>query len=113
MIRCGIDIERIARFENRDDAFFSEIFTPSEIKYCRGQSFPAQHFCGIFCAKEALSKAISGIVGALSYTDLEISHDDAGRPFFITPQCLAKFDIDVSISHTTDTAVASVVLANL
>lgn len=110
MIRCGADIENVRRFERRDNSFFSEIFTPSEIEYCRGKSFPAQHFCGIYCAKEALSKALSGIAGGLTYLDLEISHDNYGRPIFIKPDCLANFKFDVSISHTVDTAIAYVIL---
>lgn len=110
MIRCGVDIEQIHRFENRDSSFFEGIFTPNEIGYCRGKSLPAQHFCGIYCAKEALSKALSGIARGLCYLDLEISHDDAGRPFFIRPDCLAMFETDVSISHSGDMATAVVVL---
>ena len=113
IVRTGVDIERVARFENRDASFYEMIFCADEIAYCNAQSFPAQHFCGMFCAKEALSKALSGLVSELSYADLKISHDEHGRPFFILPQCLAGFDVAVSISHTVDTAVASVVLVAL
>ena len=113
ILRTGVDIERVARFENRDACFYETIFSPGEIAYCNAQAFPAQHFCGIFCAKEALSKAVSGLVPELSYADFRISHDESGRPFFLVPECLNGFDIDVSISHTLDTAVASVVVVAL
>ena len=110
MIRNGVDIESVARFKNRDKDFFDAIFTQQEQDYCRSKSFPEQHFCGIYCAKEALSKALSGIVDDVNYVDLIVEHDNDGRPLFVLPEKIKHFNTELSISHTTEFAVASVIL---
>ena len=108
MITSGIDIERVERFKNRDESFFAEIFTQAEIDYCRSQPFPHQHFCGIYCAKEALAKALNGRVASVAYRELEVSHNAVGCPYFVQTAVLKDMEITLSISHTIDTAVASV-----
>jgi len=108
MIKNGVDIENVARFLNRDDDFFKTIFTDSEIEYCRSKSFPEQHFCGIYCAKEALSKALSGVVTGMEYHDFCIEHDCMGAPYFAPNAKFKNAEISVSISHTRETAVAVV-----
>ena len=111
MISNGIDIEHVDRFLDREDDFYTEIFTQAEIAYCRSKSWPQQHFCGIYCAKEALSKALSGVAKNLTYRDLEVAHDANGRPYFVQTDVLSTMNISLSISHTKDTAVASVFIA--
>ena len=108
MIKNGVDIEYVSRFANRDVDFFHTIFTDSEIKYCRAHPHPEQHFCGIYCAKEALSKAVSGIVADMEYHDFCVKHDALGAPFFAPNAKLQNIDISLSISHTSDYAVAVV-----
>lgn len=110
MIKNGVDIESVSRFVGRDGDFFQTIFTESEIKYCRAQSHPEQHFCGIYCAKEALSKALSGIVSDMEYHDFCIEHDERGAPYFAPREQFKDIKISVSISHTRDVAVAFVTI---
>ena len=110
MIKNGVDIEKVSRFLNRDEDFFKTIFTDSEIKYCRAQPHPEQHFCGIYCAKEALSKALSDIVLDISYHDICVNHNAKGAPYFAPYDKFLNVDISLSISHTNDIAVASVIL---
>jgi len=110
MIKNGVDIEYVSRFANRDDDFFHTIFTDSEIEYCRAKPHPEQHFCGIYCAKEALSKALSGIVSNMEYHDFCIEHDENGAPYFAPHAQFENIDISLSISHTRDFAVAFVTI---
>ena len=110
MIKNGVDIERVSRFVGRDDGFFHTVFTDSEIEYCRAQSHPEQHFCGIYCAKEALSKALSGIVADMEYHDFCVEHDEFGAPYFAPREQFANMNISVSISHTNDVAIAFVTI---
>lgn len=110
MIKNGVDIEYVSRFANRDDDFFNAIFSDSEIQFCRSKPFPEQHFCGIYCAKEALSKALSGIVSSVEYKNLCIEHDVLGAPYFAPNEKFKNINISVSISHTRDIAVAYVTL---
>ena len=108
MIKNGVDIENVSRFINRDEQFFQTIFTDSEIKYCRAMSHPEQHFCGIYCAKEALSKALSGVVSDMEYHDFCVEHDEHGAPYFAPRPQFKNADIALSISHTGDIAIAFV-----
>ena len=110
MIKNGVDIETVARFINRDESFYRAIFTDYEVEYCRNKSAPEQHFCGIYCAKEALSKALSGIVSGMEYHDFCVKHDDFGAPYFAKCPQFKNMKISVSISHTHDTAVAFVTI---
>ncbi len=110
MIRNGADVEHVERFANRDAKMIREIFTPSEIAYCESCAHPEQHFCGIYCAKEALSKAISGIVPEMHYRDFCVAHDQNGRPYFAYPKIITDMDISLSISHTPTIAIAFVVI---
>ena len=110
MIKNGVDIENVSRFVNRDDDFFKTIFTDSEIKYCRSKSKPEQHFCGIYCAKEALSKALSGIVSNMEYHDFCVEHDEQGTPYFAPRPQFENMNISVSISHTCEVAIAFVTI---
>ena len=108
MIKNGVDIENVSRFQNRDEDFFHTIFTDSEIEYCRSKSHPEQHFCGIYCAKEALSKALSGIVIGMEYRDFCVKHDALGEPYFAPNANFKNAEISVSISHTREIAIAFV-----
>lgn len=110
MIKNGVDIEHVSRFVGRDEDFFKTIFTDLEIKYCRSKSFPEQHFCGIYCAKEALSKALSDITENIEYIDFCIEHDERGAPYFTPREQFKNMEISVSISHTTEFAVAFVTI---
>jgi phosphopantetheine--protein transferase-like protein len=66
---------------------------------------------GIFAAKEALLKALSGQV-ELEPLDFEIVHDAIGSPKFLFHKStfLQNVDICISISHTSELAVAVVVV---
>lgn len=110
MIKNGIDIESVSRFKSLDESFFNAVFTKQEQIYCRKQAFPSQHFCGLYCAKEALSKAVGGIVKNLPYIKIVVRHDKSGQPFFEKIPELANLEIALSISHTADFAVAVVTI---
>ncbi len=59
---CGLDAERIERFEalltQPDPMPF--VFSPKELSHCARQSDPAAAMCICFCAKEAVYKALGG-----------------------------------------------------
>ncbi len=102
MYKIGVDIVRISRMEQsiKMDSFLKKVYTEQERSYCKN----AQNFAGIFAAKEAYFKALgTGI--KFPVTDIEVLHDDLGRPYFkgIT-------NCDVSISHDGDYAISTVIL---
>ena len=117
-IKCGIDIIEIDRIkksiENLGDAFLLKVFTQNEINYCEKKSKNKyEHYAARFCAKEAVFKALSEEVDnkyLISWKDIETTNDKNGRP-----QVKINFlendkieNIDVSLSHCKNYAVANV-----
>lgn len=118
-ITCGTDIIEIDRIkesiERSGDTFLNEIFTQNEIDYCKSKrNNMYQHFAARFAAKEAIFKAISYLLEdkfELTWKNAEISNNDMGKPIvkFINTS-LKDIDIDLSISHCKDYAIAMVVV---
>ena len=103
-MKIGCDIEKISRFENKDEKFLERIFSEKEIAYCNSKKFPFQHYTARFCAKEALVKALSD--KTLIFKDVEILNDENGKPHLK----YKDFKIEVSLSHTKDYAQAVVLV---
>jgi phosphopantetheine--protein transferase-like protein len=109
VVRTGIDLVRLADFarsmEKGGEAFVSRLFHPSETA---GASL--ERLAGVFAAKEAAFKAMSLPKG--DWHVLEVRHDDDGRPYIVlSPSVDAARPLtwDLSVSHSGDYALASVV----
>lgn len=119
-IKCGTDIIEIDRIkesiESLGNKFLNKVFTQNEIKYCESKKAQKyQHYAARFAAKEAVFKAISESLTdkySLSWCDYEILNDETGKPNVkITGMDLSNIEnIDLSISHCKQYAVATVVL---
>jgi phosphopantetheine--protein transferase-like protein len=103
VLGIGIDIEDPRALPEANDyrthEFYSDNFSPAEISYCILQPSTHVSLTGLWAAKEAIVK--SGAVRVSSsqgLRNIEILHDDAGRPLF--PSCL------ISIAHTNQVSVA-------
>lgn len=116
-IACGtdiIEIERIkASIERIGQKFLGTIYTEKEIAYCesrRNQKY--QHYAARFSAKEAIFKAISSkLDNRYSWTDFEIINDERGKPkVYLKTNIKEIEDIDISMSHCKEYAVATVVV---
>lgn len=117
-IKCGTDIIEIDRIkesiESLGDKFLNRVYTQKEIAYCESKkSQKYQHYAARFAAKEAIFKAISeGLADKfeLGWNDYEVSNDETGKPIVkITGLDLKNIEIDLSISHCKQYAVATVV----
>ena len=111
----GIDIEEIKRFKNLDTHLIERVYTKQEINYCKSRVKSHIHFAGIWCAKEAVVKALSDL--SLAVSEIEILHYENGAPYVnITPKMkdyLTKQkaqNIHISISHTDTIATAIAML---
>ena len=117
----GTDIIEVARIEKamgRDIGFRDKIFTPGEIAYCEPKRNKYQHYAARFSAKEAFLKAIgTGWRFGIRFADIDIYHDELGKPFInatgkakelITALSISK--IYVSLSHLKELATAIVIL---
>ena len=120
-VLTGIDIIEIERIkqsiDNLEKRFINEIFTPKEIEYCESKRKARyQHYAARFAAKEAIFKAISKLLNSkyeLTWKNAEVLNDENGKPYinFLNTDIEEKIeDIDISISHCKEYAIASVVL---
>ena len=119
-VKCGVDIIEISRvresIENIGQSFLNRIYTKREIDYCesRGKS-KYEHYAARFAVKEAVFKAISEMIDdkyTITWKDIETVNDDQGRPkveiLLINNRKIEN--IDVSISHCKEYAIANVVV---
>lgn len=121
-VTTGIDIIEVDRIkksiEELGQHFLDRIYTDEEIKYCsKSEIVKYQHFAGRFAAKEAVIKALSDNIKSkedIIWKEIEILNDEEGKPKIninnLKSYNLEKIEnIDISISHIKDYAVASVV----
>lgn len=101
----GTDIESVNRFKrllSERPTILKTFFSDAEFNYALGKANPAQTLTGIWCAKEALVKAMSDHV-LLDIRAIHIAYSDSGAPKVMS---INGFNIKISISHTKDYATA-------
>ena len=118
-IKCGTDIIEIDRIkesiESLGNRFLQKVFTEREIQYCESKKAQKyQHYAARFAAKEAVFKAISESLKdkyELTWLDYEVLNDEAGKPSIkiLGREIKELENIDLSISHCKQYAVATVV----
>lgn len=116
-IACGTDIIEIDRvrksIEKYEDKFKENLFTEREVEYCESRNIQKyQHYAARFAAKEAIFKAISKTLSnEYSFRDFEVINDENGKPEVILKTPIDEIvNIDISISHCKEYAVAMVVV---
>ncbi len=119
-IKTGIDIIEIDRvkesIESTEGKFCERVYTEKEIEYCESKKAQKyKHYAARFAAKEAAFKAISSTLKnkyEISWKEIEILNDETGKPYVKLPEENTKEieDIDISISHCKQYAVANVVI---
>lgn len=106
----GIDLIGITKVEKilqrHGEKFLEKVFTDDEIKYIEEKQFIPQTVAGIYAAKEAMLKELGTGIGEYSLKDVEVFHDEKGRPYGKAGEKL----FDISISHEGDYGVAVAVL---
>jgi len=125
IVSIGIDIIEVYRIRQtiaRTPRFAERVFTEGERAYCESKGEAAfQSYAARFAAKEAFLKALkTGWRGKITWQDIEIVRDDLGVPSFsVTGEARALLDklgasrIHLSISHTTEHAIAQVILESV
>jgi len=122
IVGSGIDLAEIGRIRRSIDRyggrFLNRIYTAGEQAYCLRKRNSAESFAARFAAKEAGAKALgTGISRGVSWLEIEVSRQPGGRPTLQfhgrAAQIAARLGavhIALSITHTNDLAMASVVL---
>lgn len=116
-LSVGTDIVEIYRvsgvIERWRDKFLQRVYTPAELRYCRGR---VPELAARFAGKEAISKALGTGIRGLAWRDMEILPDALGKPTVTlhdrARQRAAEIGLsvfEISLSHARDYAVAVVV----
>ena len=116
IIGLGTDIIMVERIREilirHPEHFPARHFTEAEQAYCNKYASSAQNYAGRFAAKEAVAKALgTGFGEHLSFLDIEIQNDAAGKPYVILSEGAKAHFGDVqlllSISHCKEYATAT------
>jgi holo-[acyl-carrier protein] synthase len=122
ILSIGIDIVEVYRMREtmeRTPRFTKRVFTPIEQTYCNAKGVAAaQSYAARFAAKEAFLKALkTGWRGKITWQDIETVSDEEGVPTLnISGEAKRMLDalgadqIHLSLSHTSDHAIAQVIL---
>lgn len=116
-MNIGTDIVDIKRFEKlkTDRLFMEKIFLSSELEYIKSRNNNTATIAGIYAAKEALLKAFKMGINNYPLKDIEIMHDSNNAPYIVLHNDIKQSnekEIDVSISHDGDYAIAIVIVSN-
>lgn len=124
MIRgLGIDLVSVRRMEEalerHGERLLKRAFTPGEVQYCMGKSFPIPHLAGRWAVKEAFFKAMGiGWGQGLRWREVELKEGLELPPQVILwgetkrkAEEMGISEIWASLSHEREFAVAAVVLA--
>ncbi len=114
----GVDIENINRFKNKNinnsSAFLKKIFTKKELEYCFSKLDPAQHLAARYSGKEAVIKALSSLGEPFkAYKEIEILNNAKGSPIVKLYNNINKFQIEISLSHCIDKAIAFAIIIKI
>ena len=120
MLSTGVDIIEISRvrqvLDRYGQRFLDRVFTPAEIEYCRGR---APNLAARFAAKEATMKALGTGFRGVGWRDIEVVRKQSGAPSIelhgraeLRARRLGLQEMALSLSHSREYAVASVVAQN-
>jgi holo-[acyl-carrier protein] synthase len=110
----GTDIQDITKFNKImcDTKFQNKIFTKPEIKYCLSKNkIAGQHFAVRFAAKESVRKSCSSAnIPIPDFKEIEILNNSEGCPMINIIHPKTKYNFLLSMSHSSDYAIAFVIL---
>lgn len=122
IVGSGIDLVEIGRIQQSLDRFgerfLNRIYTPAEQEYCLRKKASAESFAARFAAKEAAAKALgTGISRGVNWLEIEVVRELGGKPGMCFHGRAAEYAsrlgvsrAAVSLTHTRELAMASVVL---
>jgi len=114
-----IEVSRIDKHLENNDALRDKLFTEAEQKYClKGKITRGQCYAARFAAKEAFFKALgTGYRYGMAFHEIEVFNDELGKPYIQPTGKVKQFveeqkikSIHLSISHVKELANAFVVL---
>jgi holo-[acyl-carrier protein] synthase len=124
ILGTGLDIAEVPRIRETigrfGDRFLRRVFTEGEIRYCERKARRFESYAARFAAKEAGMKALgTGWSRGVRWRDIEVVRPKGQRPTIqfhgeaaaVAARLGAK-NIALSITHTSEEALAHVILEN-
>jgi len=113
----GVDIIEIGRVEQAlarfGARFLARVYTRLEVAFCRGR---VSELAARFAAKEAVMKALGTGARGVAWREIEVLPNHRGKPLVYLhgraqkrAERIGLADLDVSMSHSREYAVAFVV----
>jgi len=124
IVGTGVDIAEVSRIrqsvERFGDRFLRRVFTDGEIRYCEKKITCFESYAARFAAKEAGMKALgTGWSHGVRWRDIEVIRPKGQRPTIqfhgeaaAIAAKLGTRNISLSLTHTTEQALAHVILEN-
>ncbi len=117
LVTTGVDMVEISRIKNSmtKKGFIDRVLGPTEKIGLGRRGMPVQSVAAAFCAKEAFGKALGCGISGFGMREVEVLHDDNGKPYFkLSGRAkqladIRKLSFDISLTHTKIYAVAVVV----
>jgi holo-[acyl-carrier protein] synthase len=122
ILGTGVDIAEVPRIrqsiERFGDRFLHRVFTGGEISYCNSKASRFESYAARFAAKEAGMKALgTGWNHGVRWRDIEVVRPKGQRPTITFHGTAAEIaarlgtkNINLSLTHTADQALAHVIL---
>ena len=122
IVGTGIDIAEVPRIrqaiERFGERFLRRIYTPGEIGYCDSKANRVERYAARYAAKEAAMKALgTGWNHGVRWRDCEVVRSPGSRPTIMFHGKAAEIasrlgakHAALSISHTSEQAIAQVIL---
>lgn len=122
IVGSGIDVVEIGRIQQAIDRygrrFLDRVYVDAEQAYCQRKRNAAESFAARFAAKEAAAKALgTGMSFGVTWREIEVVREPTGRPTVRfhgraarMAERLGVTRSNLSLTHTAEIAVASVVL---
>ena len=113
MNAIGLDLLEIGRLERaleRRPGLAARLFSPAELDLAAARARPGQHLAARFCAKEAVTKALT--LDVLRPREIEVLREPGGAPRVVLTGAAARratqlgVDVQVSLTHTREMAGA-------
>lgn len=108
-----VEVERIRAALDRRDGLRDRLFTAGEWDYSVRHRDPMPHLAARFAAKEAVMKALGQGMDSMSFTEIDVAHDESGRPTVtlsgraaLVAEGLGVSRWQISLTHTASMAQA-------
>jgi holo-[acyl-carrier protein] synthase len=121
IVGMGIDVAEVPRIqqviESQKERFLRRVYTLDEVAYCEQFKNKYERYAGRFAVKEAAMKALgTGWSRGVRWVDVEVVRQRGGRPNLALKGEAKKIadamgvkNIAVSITHTSEQAIAQVI----